>query len=102
VALAHALIHLADDGPATPWRKRVERERALATGTWLLGPAAMRDLGLPVRPPWYGIARFAANLFWSHGVGRFPGGRRVLLRRAERQADLQFGRRGAKLESALP
>ncbi|MDI6103160.1 oxygenase MpaB family protein [Actinoplanes sp. NEAU-A12] len=98
VALARALIHMTDD--VTDGRRRLyERERALSVSCWLLGPAAMRDLGLPYRPPWYGLARVAANLLVSHGLGRLPGGRARLLARSERQAEAQFRRWGATLRS---
>jgi hypothetical protein len=63
-------------------------------GTWLLGRAAMRDLGLPPRLPWYGLARVAANLVMSQGLGRLPGGRSLLLARGERQAAAQYARWG--------
>ena len=75
VALARALI---DSGVPEP------RGRALSTATWLLGPAALRDLGLPPRLPWYGLWRAAVNLPVTHLAGRLPGGRRRLLTRAER------------------
>ncbi|WP_033337598.1 oxygenase MpaB family protein [Catenuloplanes japonicus] len=75
-ALADALIHAGVPEP---------RERALSLGTWLLGPAAMRDLGLTPRFPWYGLWRAAINLPVTHVAGRLPGGRRRLLARAERQ-----------------
>lgn len=83
-ALAHALVHMADHAPIPRWRRAWEVERALSAGTWLLGPAAMRDLGLPRRPPWYGLGRVAANLFWSQLVGRLPGGRDRLTAHGER------------------
>ncbi|WIM99325.1 oxygenase MpaB family protein [Actinoplanes oblitus] len=91
VALACALIAMTDEF-AYGWRRVYERERALSVSTWLLGRAAMRDLGLPYRPPWYGLTRVAANLLISHGLGRLPGGRRRLLARGERQALAQFAR----------
>lgn len=91
-ALARALIGMADDVPGGRWRRAYERERGLSVGGWLLGPAAMRDLGLPYRPPWYGLARLAANVVMSQAVGRLPGGRRLLLARGERQARAQFAR----------
>ncbi|BAL91948.1 hypothetical protein AMIS_67280 [Actinoplanes missouriensis 431] len=94
VALAHALIHMADDLPGGRWRRWWERERALSVSCWLLGPAAMRDLGLPYRLPWYGVSRVLANLVLSHGAGRLPGGRAFLLSRGERQAEAQFHRWG--------
>jgi hypothetical protein len=95
VGLAHALIHMYDGVPGR--RGRWERERALSVGTWLLGRRAMRDLGLPYRPPWYGLSRVAANLVVSQGLGRLPGGRAMLLARAERQARAQFARWGEEL-----
>ncbi|MEU4688132.1 oxygenase MpaB family protein [Actinoplanes sp. NPDC023714] len=85
-ALARALIHMSDDVPG--WRGVYERERALSVACWLLGPAALRDLGLPYRLPWYGAGRLLANLVLSHGVGRLPGGRSFLLARSARQAPL--------------
>jgi hypothetical protein len=83
-ALAHALVHMTDDAPVSDARKAWERERALSAGTWLLGPAAMRDLGLPRRLPWYGVARVASNLLWSQLVGRLPGGPDLVTARGER------------------
>jgi hypothetical protein len=44
----------------------------------------MRDVGQPFRLPWYPALRIPANLFWTHLVGRLPGGRRALDRRAAR------------------
>jgi hypothetical protein len=97
VALARALIAMTDEPATGRWRRVYDRERALSVSTWLLGRAAMRDLGLPYRPPWYGLTRVAANLVVSHGLGRLPGGRRLLLTRSERQARAQFARWGAQL-----
>ncbi|MEU4243240.1 oxygenase MpaB family protein [Actinoplanes sp. NPDC026619] len=97
LALAKALIHMTDEVVEGRWRRRFERERALSVSTWLLGRAAMRDLGLSYRPPWYGLARVGANLLVSQGLGRLPGGRRLLLARSERQARAQFARWGETL-----
>jgi hypothetical protein len=83
-ALATALMGIYDQSPMSPLRRRFERERGLSVATWLLGPAAMRDVGLPARLPWYALFRVASNAFWSHGVGRLPGGQSVLINRAER------------------
>lgn len=91
VALAGALLRMTDEW-ATGWRRAYEREKALSVSAWLLGRAAIRDLGLPYRPPWYGLARVGANLVVSQGAGRLPGGRRLLLARGERQARRQFAR----------
>jgi hypothetical protein len=98
VGLAHALIHMYDEVPGR--RARWERERALSVSSWLLGRRAMSDLGLPYRPPWYGLARVVANLVISQGLGRLPGGRSMLLARAERQARVQFARWGENLSPA--
>lgn len=62
-------------------RGRYDQERLLSMLTVLLGPASMRELGLPLRPPWAYAARLATNV-WSHRVvGRLPGGRETLERR---------------------
>jgi hypothetical protein len=66
------------------WRRVYERERALSIATFLNLGHGMRDVGQPVRPPWYPALRIPANLFWTHLVGRLPGGRKVLDRRAAR------------------
>ncbi|GIE93290.1 oxygenase MpaB family protein [Paractinoplanes rishiriensis] len=96
VALARALLAMTDDW--AQGRRRIwEREKALSVSAWLLGRGALRDLGLPYRPPWYGLARVAANLVMSHGAGRLPGGRERLLARSERQATAQFDRWGIEL-----
>ncbi|WP_045742785.1 oxygenase MpaB family protein [Actinoplanes rectilineatus] len=86
VALARALTGRTGDHRLRFW----ERERALSLGAWLLGPAAMRDLGLPYRLPWYALSRVAANIVVSQGIGRLPGGRRFLLARSDRQARSQL------------
>ena len=83
-ALARALMDLYDQSPMSARRRRFERERGLSVATWLLGRAAMRDLGQPARLPWYALLRIASNAFWSQGVGRLPGGQQVLIDRAER------------------
>ncbi|AEV83665.1 hypothetical protein ACWT_2776 [Actinoplanes sp. SE50] len=96
VALARALIAMTDD-VTHGWRRTFERERALSVSSWLLGRHALRDLGLPYRPPWYALTRVAANLLITHVLARLPGGRTRLLTRAERQAQAQFARWGAEL-----
>ncbi|GAA0464086.1 hypothetical protein Ade02nite_30970 [Paractinoplanes deccanensis] len=96
VALARALIAMTDQEVDGHLRRRFERERALSVSSWLLGRGAMRDLGLPYRPPWYGLSRVAVNLVVSQGLGRLPGGRRMLLARGERHARRRFARWGIK------
>lgn len=84
-ALGEGLIRMHDRVPGAPrWRRAYERERALSMATFLNLGHGMRDVGQPVRPPWYPALRIPANLFWTHVVGRLPGGRGVLDRRAAR------------------
>ncbi|WP_035918630.1 oxygenase MpaB family protein [Knoellia sinensis] len=56
-------------------RGRYEEERLLSMLTTLLQPASMRELGLPMRPPWAYAARLGGNLWRHQVVGRLPGGR---------------------------
>ncbi|NMO53781.1 DUF2236 domain-containing protein [Actinoplanes sp. TBRC 11911] len=94
-ALAKALIDMTDEVWPGRWRRRYERERALSVSTWLLGRTAMRDLGLPARLPWYGLARVGTNLLASQVMGRFPAGRRRLVARGDREARTRLARWGA-------
>jgi hypothetical protein len=91
-ALAKALIDMTDEVWTGSWRRRYERERALSVSTWLLGPAAMHDLGLPARPPWFGVARLGTNLLASQLLGRLPAGRRRLATRGDRHAHTTLAR----------
>jgi hypothetical protein len=45
-----------------------------------------------------GLTRVAATLLLSQGVGRLPGGRRLLLSRSERRARAQFTRWGIGMD----
>jgi hypothetical protein len=83
--LGAGLIHMHDHAPGiSRWRRVYERERALSMATFLNLGHGMRDVGQPVRPPWYPALRIAANVFWTQLVGRLPAGRDLLDRRAER------------------
>lgn len=83
--LGAVLIDMHDHAPGIGRVRRwYERERALSMASYLNLGIGMRDVGQPVRPPWYPAYRVAANVFWSHLVGRLPGGPRLLDRRAER------------------
>ncbi|GAA4482877.1 oxygenase MpaB family protein [Rhodococcus olei] len=66
-------------------RRRYEYERGLSLATTLLGPAGVRALQVPIRPPWYPAGRLAVNVVKHHVVGRFPAGNRWLQRHGERQ-----------------
>jgi hypothetical protein len=84
-ALGAGLIRMHDVAPGIPrWRRVYERERALSMATFLNLGHGMRDVGQPLRPPWYPALRIPANLFWTQLVGRLPGGRTVLDRRSAR------------------
>jgi hypothetical protein len=97
--LGTGLIRMHDHAPGiSRWRRAYERERALSTATFLNLGIGMRDVGQPARPPWYPALRIPANVFWTHLVGRLPGGTGLLDRRAElaltRMERLQYaGRR---------
>jgi hypothetical protein len=84
-ALGDGVIGMHDQAPGVRrWRRVYERERALSMATFLNLGHGMRDVGQPMRPPWYPVLRIAANLVWTQLVGRAPGGRTLLDRRAER------------------
>lgn len=84
-ALAQSAVDLQSDRiypgwPAAlmPLRARYERERMLSMMTVLLNPTSMRELGLPVRPPWALAYIVPMNLVRYQIVGRTAYGRRRL------------------------
>jgi hypothetical protein len=60
-------------------RARYEQERMLSMLTTFLGPTSMRDLGLPLRPPWAHLYIAVLNTVRYRLVGRTAWGRRRLL-----------------------
>lgn len=83
--LGDGLINMLDTAPGiAPWRRLYERERALSMATLLNLGTGMRDVGQPMRPPWYPAYRIAANTLWTQVVGRLPGGTALLDQRSER------------------
>lgn len=83
--LGAGLIHMHDHAPGiSAWRRWYERERSLSMATYLNLGYGMRDVGQPTRLPWYPALRVPANVFWTHLVGRLPGGKAILDRRAQR------------------
>jgi hypothetical protein len=60
-------------------RRWYARERMLSMLTALLGPRSMRDLGLPLRPPWAIAYVIVFNQFRYRLFGRTPAGRRALI-----------------------
>ncbi|MFI8526358.1 oxygenase MpaB family protein [Promicromonospora sukumoe] len=67
-------------GPAwwQPWRARFERERLLSMLTAFLGVRSMRDLGLPLRPPWAHAYLLPLNTWRYRVLGRSRRGRERL------------------------
>ncbi|MGW2092013.1 oxygenase MpaB family protein [Promicromonospora sukumoe] len=67
-------------GPAwwQPWRARFERERLLSMLTTFLGVRSMRDLGLPLRPPWAHAYLLPLNTWRYRVLGRSRRGRERL------------------------
>lgn len=55
-------------------RARYERERLLSMLTVFLGPESMRELGLPMRPPWAHAYLLALNSLRYRVLRRLPGG----------------------------
>ncbi len=71
-------------GPLAPLRARYERERLLSMLTVFLGPTSMKELGLPLRPPWAHPLVIAGHTVRHQVLRRLPGGRRVLERWGDR------------------
>lgn len=61
-----------------PLRARFEIERMLSMMTVFLGPRSMRELGLPLRPPWAHGYVFAVNTWRYRVLARTAWGRRRL------------------------
>jgi len=70
-----------------PWRARIERERLLSMLTVFLGVRSMRELGLPLRPPWAHAYLLPLNVWRYHLVGRSRWGRERLDRWGRRRSD---------------
>ena len=74
--LAQAVVAAQSDraypGPPwwQPWRARFERERLLSMLTVFLGMRSMRELGLPLRPPWAHAYLLPLNTWRYRGRGR--------------------------------
>lgn len=59
-------------------RARYEQERLLSMLTTFLGPTSMRELGLPLRPPWAHAYLLVLNTYRYRVLGRTAWGRRRL------------------------
>lgn len=79
--LAQAIVAAQDTlwvRPPVAVRRRYARERLLSMLTTLLGRRSMRELGLPVRPPWAVPSVVAQNVVRYWVLGHTPWGRRRL------------------------
>jgi len=84
--LAQAILRAQRERHYNGWPKRLQRvraryeqERLLSMLTTFLGPTSMRDLGLPLRPPWAHLYLAVLNTFRYRLLGRTSWGRRRLL-----------------------
>lgn len=104
--LAASLIDSVDAGPGSALRRRIERERTLSIATGLLGPAAMGDLGLPRRAPWFTLWRCLVNLPLSQLLTRIPGTDQLTVRRGnasiERECRRIFDADGPSAHGVAP
>ncbi|MFD7308267.1 oxygenase MpaB family protein [Promicromonospora sp. NPDC059942] len=75
-------------GPAwwQPARAWLERERLLSMLTTFLGVRSMRELGLPLRPPWAHAYLLPLNTWRYRVLGRLPGGPERLERWGRRRS----------------
>ena len=91
--------------PLAALRGHYERERLLSMLTVFLGARSMRELGLPMRPPWATATSIAGNLLRHRVLARVPGGRRLVAAVSEREVEALMGRyvgSGARDVAAIP
>jgi hypothetical protein len=70
-----------------PFRAWFERERLLSMLTAFLGLRSMRELDLPLRPPWAHVYLLPLNIWRYHVRGRSRQGRERLERWGRRRSD---------------
>ena len=73
-------------------RRWYTRERLLSMLTAMLGPRSMRELGLPLRPPWAPAYVFVLNQLRYRVVGRTRAGRQALIAWGDRVQRRELGR----------
>ncbi|MGZ4518079.1 MAG: oxygenase MpaB family protein [Mycobacteriaceae bacterium] len=91
VDLAAALLDVPRHYPVSPRRREYERQRALSTATFFQGLRGMRELGLPLRLPWYPLWRIAVNTVWFRVIGNLPAGKQILQHRGDRTHASRLG-----------
>lgn len=100
--LARAVVAAQADrtypGPSwwQPWRARFERERLLSMLTVFLGPRSLRELGLPLRPPWAHAYLLPLNVWRYHLLGRTRRGTERLASWGRRRSDAILASYGAE------
>lgn len=77
VVAAQDQLHIRRCARARRW---FARERLLSMLTVFLGPRSMRELGLPLRPPWATAYVVVLNLLRYQVMARVPGGEAYLER----------------------
>lgn len=79
--LARAIVEVQRERHFARWPRTSQvlaRERLLSMLTVFLGTTSMRELGLPLRPPWAHPVVLGANAVRYRMLGRTPSGRRRL------------------------
>jgi hypothetical protein len=93
--LAQAIVDSQKDlhfGRFARWKGWYTRERLLSMLTALLGPKSVRELGLPLRPPWALAYVIVFNQFRYRLFGRTRAGRRALVAWGDRVQRRELGR----------
>ncbi|MFA6574390.1 MAG: oxygenase MpaB family protein [Nocardioides sp.] len=85
-------LHVDAPAPLRRLHGLWSRERLLSMLTVFLGPQSMRELGLPLRPPWAIGYVVVLNTLRYRVLGRLPGGRARLDRWGRRTSTRVLGR----------
>ncbi|MDP2772630.1 MAG: oxygenase MpaB family protein [Nocardioides sp.] len=84
-------LHVDAPAPIRWLHGRWSRERLLSMLTVFLGVQSMRDLGLPLRPPWAPAYVIVLNTLRYRVLGRLPGGQARLDRWGRRTSTRVLG-----------
>ncbi|NNG39671.1 DUF2236 domain-containing protein [Flexivirga sp. ID2601S] len=69
------------------WHQRYARARAHSLLSAVVGKQSMRELAMPMRPPWAAVAAVVGNSLRYRTLSALPGGRRRLETRGRRVQD---------------